>query len=192
MKDGVITAFIGMGGVVLGSAGAFLSTFMSNRSQDKRFRQETLRLDAWKKEDIRREMLEEVYVEFDAWHKALGMIFATAEVYMEGTQSKEEFDAICKQVLENRALHFDRVEFLVAAYFPNLDPALRAIVSHRDRANELRPIRGASKRAAHSRPENIKAFDHEMSAFMRCGEDLKLALIKTANEMLINTDLHRS
>jgi hypothetical protein len=188
MKDSVITAFIGLGGVVLGSGGAFISAFISNRSQDKRFRQETLRLDAWKKEDIRREMLEEVYVEFDAWHKALGIIFDTAEVYMEGALSKEEYDAICKQALGSKALHFERVEFLVAAYFPNLTGLLREIVLHRDRANGLRPIRGVSKRSTHSTPANIKAFDHEMSTFMTLGEELKSALIKTANEMRINTE----
>ena len=165
MKDIVITALVGLGGALVGASGSMLSGLLANRSQIKRLEMENERLDRLKVSDMKRSLLEELYVEAEAMQKAFGAVFIWSALFMDDQINRESFNEKSQQEIQKRPVRVDRMEFLVAAYFDDLVPAWNAVKATRDRANELRPIAGGSRRPEHITIANKAAFSKEIDRF---------------------------
>lgn len=183
MKDIVITALTGLGGAMTGAAGVLLTGVLSNRAQAKRLEKENARLDRLKIADLKRGFLEELYVESERFNKAMGAVLVWSAIFMNDKMDAKDFTEKSQQEFVKYPARIDRVEFLIAAYFPDLAPQWHKVRSTQDQANAIRPLTGGGRRPEHVTKENQAAFSKLMDEFDRDIESFKAGITATVRNL---------
>ena len=183
MKDIVITALTGFGGALTGAAGVLISGMLSNRAQAHRLEKENARLDRLKFADLKRGFLEELYLESDRFHKAMGAILMWSALFMDGQLDAKEFSESSQQEFVKFPARLDRIEFLIAAYFPDLVAPWHKVKDARDRANEIRPLTGGGRRPEHLTKANQATFSKLMDEFDHNIESFKASITSTVRNL---------
>ena len=173
MKDIVITALTGLCGAMTGATGVLLSGVLSNRAQAKRLDKENLRLDRLRIADLKRGFLEELYVESDRFNKAMGAVLVWSAIFMNDKMDAKDFTEKSQQEFVKFPARIDRVDFLIAAYFPGLAPQWQKVRHTQDQANAIRPLTGGGRRPEHVTKENQAVFSKLMDEFNRDMESFK-------------------
>jgi hypothetical protein len=183
MKDTVITALTGFSGAVTGAASVLLSGVLSNRAQAQRLEKENVRLASLKLADLKRGFLEELYVESDRFNKAMGAVFVWSAIFMNDKMDAKEFGEKSQQEFKTFPARLDRVEFLIAAYFPDLAPQWKTVKTTQNHANAIRPLTGGGRRPEHITRENQAAFGKLIDEFDRNIESFKVGITLAVRQL---------
>jgi hypothetical protein len=187
MQDTLITAIAAVGGAAVGAAGAITSNRQANKSADTRSMREAARSDAWIKEDVKRQRLEELYLSFSIWSKYVQRFFFMSVMYMNDKTNKTDFEKlIAENLKEDKQFDFDRIEFLVCSYFPALERSFREVIQARDNGIQLTPTLRHPKVGENLKTKSVHTLLEQMDIFLAESESFKKSLVGIAKTLKVN------
>ena len=182
MSEAYIALGSALGGAAAGGILTLVGTLLSNRSSEKRLKEQFDHEASQRKAELLRQRGEELYVAAHRWvHELAGIHIARLSVMRGELTYNQALDLDIKhgEQREDRVTEmFNRIELLVDAYFPSTRPAYDKLIQCRDRLAEIEAAyKAAYKRGDEGGSNYLKPYTQAQLDTSEAGESFKARVL---------------
>ena len=134
-------AWLGLIGVFVGAiiAGviSIITVWLTSRANIRHLRVQLAHEKDTKKDTLKREKLEELYILVDKWLTAIFTFYLPLAPVMQGTYDYKEFMKISTDINNRLNVDFTRLEMIIDIYWPSLKPSYEELIKARDELSRI-------------------------------------------------------